>query len=523
MSALLSPSAALEYHLRNHPDFTAVSDDSGDYSYQRLGEDIHRVINGFESLGLTADDRVAVISKNRYEGLVMILAALMGGPVVVPVNRRIALDEMLWIIRDSQATAVLADAEVAEGLDAELRDFVPESLRLALDPDQEGWTQFSHWLADQSAGHGTKEAQPDRNYLQIYTSGTSGRPKGVVLSEKNCLGQLFALLATVDVNLVAGETMYEALPLFHVGGVFVSIWALSRGAHLLYRQDFVPQEADDLLSSGQVQHATMVPAMIHACLTGSEKPAEAYRFLKTVMYGASPIARSTLCDAVTRYGCEFLQVYGMTETHSVISVLTAADHKEIVANPHSSLVESAGRPVVGTVLSITDSQGNAKPQGQVGEIRVSSQHVMTGYWNNPQATEESMSGSFLCTGDAGFVDERGYLYIVDRLKDIIVSGGENISSLEVESALLRHPDVADVAVIGVPDPQWGEAVTALVVSQDERIDGEALKAYCKAELGGLKAPKTIHQVDAIPRNAAGKILKAQLRKDFWGGELRNVS
>ena len=525
MQALLRADSGYEYHVRHRPDALAVVDEQTELSYAQLDDQVNRLISGLRRAGLGASDRIAVVAKNRAEMVVLLLAALKGGPVCVPINRRVAPAEMLWIIHHAQCVAVFADAECAQALDAGLHEQIPLSQRFVLDEGEAvpAWQAFQPWLQDQNASAISVNGEPNRPYLQIYTSGTSGRPKGVVLTTGNSLAQLTAVLLTMDAELSIGDCMYQALPLFHVGGVFASLWVLNRGVTLLLRQDFIPQVTDDLLASGMLQHATLVPAMIQACLAATEGEASRYSALKTIMYGASPISRPVLSAAVDRYRCDFVQVYGMSETHSVISALTCADHRKIVADPACDLVASAGRAVAGTQLSICDPLGNELPIGVVGEIRVSSQHVMAGYWNSQQATDEAIRDGQLCTGDAGRLDEQGYLFIVDRLKDIIVSGGENISSLEVESALLQHPAITDVAVIGTPSEQWGEAVTALVVSSDPHLSTGDVQEFCKPLLGGFKIPKRVECVEAIPRNAAGKILKNSLRESFWKGEQRHVS
>lgn len=523
MSASTRAFDAFDYQVRTHGKNLAVSDESGDFTFADLNQYANRVINGFRDAGLQAGDRVAVIAKNRVEMVGLILASMKGGPVLVPVNRRISADEMQWIIRDADCKAIIADVEVAGMLNDDLPESIPDNLKFVLDPCDFEWQCYGQWLSKQ---HCTAVEAPEdvqRDYLQIYTSGTSGRPKGVVLTERNCIGMQAAVLATVDAELQVGQSMYEALPLFHVGGVFATLWALGRGVCVVLRQDFSPVEIDAMMASGKLQHAALVPAMIQACLAHTEADAGGYPELRSILYGASPIARSTLSAAVDRYNCSFMQVYGMTETHSVISVLTCEDHRQIIADAECQLTASAGRAAAGTELKICDPEGVELEGGEVGEICVRSQHIMNGYWKKPEATAESIKDGFLATGDAGYVDADGYLFIVDRLKDIIVTGGENVSSLEVESVIARHDQVADVAVIGVPDERWGETVMALVITKNGELDTKGLVEFCKPYLGGFKIPKRIEVVEAIPRNAAGKILKAQLRKDYWQGEGRRVS
>lgn len=522
MASELHALSGYEFFVRTCPDAVAIEDDQRCVSFAELDACVERALAGLSKAGLSSKDRVAVIAKNRLEVVILLLASLKGGPVCVPVNRKVSISEMSWIIGNAEAMAVCADAECAHALSAELSDQIPERLRFCFDAQQIGWQDFWGWLDEQrplSKPSGRDQAQ---DYLQIYTSGTSGRPKGVVLTPSNALGQLTAILLTMDVDFAPGDTLYEALPLFHVGGVFVSLWALNRGLHLVYRQEFTPQHAEDLLASGRINHAVMVPAMIQACLSATTPKAGGYPGLKTLLYGASPITHSVLSKAAQRFACDFAQIYGMTESHSVISAMTCADHRRLLEGGQTHLGASAGRAVAGTTLSICDALGRELDAGEVGEIRVSSQHVMRGYWNNTDATAEAIRDGQLCTGDAGYVDHEGYLYIVDRLKDIIVSGGENVSSLEVESVVIRHPAIVDVAVIGTPSDEWGEAVTALIVVADEPVECGELREFCRPHLGAFKIPSRVELVDQIPRNAGGKILKARLRDAYWQGQGRHV-
>lgn len=527
MTQSIHPAAGVAFHARSRPQAIAIEDDQRALSYAELVAQVAALRQGLDAAGLRAGARVGVVAKNRAEVLVLILASLSGGPVCVPINRRLPAEEMAWQLQHAKCAAVFADAEAALQLAPHLADTIPETQRYCLDTPPADWASYGAQVdaaAAANAGAALESATADagRPYLQIYTSGTSGRPKGVVLSEGNALAQLSALLLSVDAALLPGEGMYQALPLFHVGGIFASLWGLSRGLTLRLRADFAPAVALELLADAQTQHAALVPAMIQACLQ-PPPPQGGFANLKTILYGASPISTAALAAAVDRFACDFLQVYGMSETHSVISILGCADHRRIVAEPDCGLATSAGRAVAGTTLRIRDADGRALGVGEIGEICVASAHVMSGYWQAPEATADALHEGELRTGDAAYLDEQGYVHIVDRLKDIIVTGGENVSSLEVESALAAHPDVADVAVIGTPDARWGETVTALVVPRPGvGIDEAALQTYCKARLGGFRAPRRFELIDEIPRNAGGKILKAALRKRYWEQEMRHV-
>ncbi|CAA0104129.1 Long-chain-fatty-acid--CoA ligase FadD13 [Zhongshania aliphaticivorans] len=507
--------SGIVYHAQYFPDTTAVTDDIGSYSYRELLDDALRTVSAFRQAGLMASDRVAMASDNRYEAIVLILSGLLGGPVIVPVNRRMSAAEMMWVITHSQAKILVCDSEAMSALTAVEGHGLQEIQCMTFEGGGTGLKSenkpFLSWLRTFTAADFDHHYQASRPYLQVYTSGTSGKPKGVVLTEENCLGQLSSLLMCLDVSLARGDSFYEGLPLFHVGGIMVTLLALSRGLALRFLGSFNPSAVLDMICTKQVVHVALVPAMIQACQNGDRNTA-ALQQLQTIMYGASPITETLLRNAKTRYQCDFFQIYGMTETHSVITVLGSSDHEQLFAN--KILAGTAGKPVPGAHLQIVDDQGVPLTPGQPGEIRVSCQHTMSGYWQNEAATNETVQEGYLYTGDVGFINDHGFLYIMDRKKDLIISGGENVSSLEVESALMAHPDINDVAVIGLPDERWGEMVTAVVVRSSDSVSEQDILAFSKNALAGFKTPKRIIFSDVIPRNANGKILKKNLRETY---------
>ncbi|CAA0092551.1 Long-chain-fatty-acid--CoA ligase FadD13 [Zhongshania aliphaticivorans] len=519
MTIGLHPFAAINLHCATHPNTIAVNDDNNSYTFETLRKNAWQAVNGFKTLGLTSQDRVSVVCKNRYEIMVLLTAALLGGPVIVPINRRLTKDELCWIINDAQSQCIVMDSEIAETL-GDVDIAIQFVLKDATSSQKSYGPCFSEWLEQQSPRKTELILTADRDYLQVYTSGTSGFPKGVVLTEGNSISQLTSLTLTLDIAILAGERMYQALPLFHVGGIFISLMCLSRGASLFLRSEFNPAETCNLIAKESLQHAALVPAMIQACSSIGDTGEKTFNTLKSIFYGASPISETVLRAAHQHFNCDFVQIYGMTETHSVISMLGARDHREIFNIVDSPLIRSAGRPILGTTIAIIDYDGNAVKQGDVGEIRVRSDLVMKEYWNNSKATKESIQDGYLLTGDIGRIDDRGYLFVVDRLKDIIVSGGENIASLEVESVLMQHPAVTDAAVIGAPHEKWGEIVLALLVVNTD-VDTAEINEFTRRYLSGFKVPKCILFIDSIPRNAGGKILKRKLRDTYSTLDINN--
>jgi acyl-CoA synthetase (AMP-forming)/AMP-acid ligase II len=292
----------------------------------------------------------------------------------------------------------------------------------------------------------------------------------------------------------------------------------------LYIQgDFMPAEVVRALHEERIVYATLVPAMIQACLVTVPHVAEShYPDLRLIGYGASPIAEQTLRRAIEVFKCDFVQAYGMTETTAVLTCLSPADHQRALTEKPALLL-SAGRPVIGTEVCVVDEHDRPLPHGTIGEIIARGPQLMRGYWNRPEESAAALRGGWMHSGDAGIIDDEGYVYIQDRVKDMLVSGGENIYPRVVEEVLFQHPAIADAAVIGVPDAQWGETVKAIVVlRQGARATGEEIIDFCRSKLGGFERPRSVDFVEALPRNPSGKVLKRVLREPYWVGHQRHV-
>jgi fatty-acyl-CoA synthase len=302
---------------------------------------------------------------------------------------------------------------------------------------------------------------------------------------------------------------------------FSTVWF---GGSLFIFEDFHPVHAVQAMSDERIGRALLVPAMIQACLVMVPDVAKRrYDALRYIVYGASPISEATLSHAIDVFGCDFLQGYGMTETTAAVTYLLPSDHKRALAG-RPELLLSAGRAMVGTEVRVVDANDQPVPTGEVGEIVARGPQMMRGYWNLPDATREALRGGWMHTGDAGRMDADGYLFISDRVKDMIVSGGENVYPREVEEVLFQHPAIADVAVIGVPDDKWGETVKAIVVLREgNAADAEAILAHCHGRLAGYKRPRSVDFVTELPRNPSGKVLKRELREPYWAGRTRRVS
>jgi acyl-CoA synthetase (AMP-forming)/AMP-acid ligase II len=362
----------------------------------------------------------------------------------------------------------------------------------------------------------------DDPFIQLYTSGTTGNPKGVVISHHNLLQLTLMNVIATPLRPQPGSAGIVCAPLFHIGGAGSIVAGLFNGQHTLLHRIFDPARLVDDMESNPVTSIFLVPAMIMAILQLPDIDKRDFSQLQTIFYGASPISETVLRRAMEVFQCEFVQMYGMTETTGTVVNLTPDDHRRALAGK-PELLRSCGRPSVGVQIKIMDLEGRECPIGEVGEIWVRSDTNMLHYYNLPQATAENLTDGWIHTGDAGYLDGEGYLYLKDRIKDMVVSGGENIYPVEVENALAKHDAVADVAVIGVPDNQYGEALLAFVVTKPgTSLDIETMIAFCRDKIAGYKIPRQLQVVKELPRNPSGKILKKILREPYWQDQGRDV-
>jgi acyl-CoA synthetase (AMP-forming)/AMP-acid ligase II len=487
-------------------------------TFADLEKHANQVANGLLALGVKPGDRIGYLAKNTDVYYEMLFGAAKVRAVMNGVNTRLAAPEVKFILSDAKATVLFVGKDFYAMIDT-IKAELPDLKRIiTIDGDREDWDFYPSWRNSKSAADPGIKAEGDDDVIQLYTSGTTGLPKGVQLTNDNYLSFFSQAKLLEWSSYDAGDAVMNAMPLFHVAGVNAGVLGVAQGAKTVILREIDPQLILKLIGEHRIAHAFWVPAVILMLTQQPNIKQIDFSSLKQVFYGASPISEALLRTAVEIMGARFTQLYGLTETVGAGTFLPPEAH-----DPSWGKLRSCGLPWPGAVVRVVDGDGKPVPTGEVGEIVIKSGFIMKGYWNREDATREAIRDGFFHTGDAGYFDEDGYLYIHDRVKDMIVSGGENVYPAEVENAIFGAPGVADVAVIGVPDEKWGEAVKAIVVkAAGEDPSPESIIAWARERIAAYKCPKSIDFIDALPRNPSGKILRKDLREPYWKGMTRRV-
>ncbi|WP_298673335.1 long-chain-fatty-acid--CoA ligase [uncultured Sphingomonas sp.] len=506
---------ALRHHAATRPDGVALRHNGRVTSYAAFDAHADQVANAMIAMGLKKGDRIAYLGKNSDHAIELALGAARAGVVFVPIIWRLAPPEIAYILEDSGAAALFVEPAFAA-----IGEAAAQHGLAVIAMDDAGYVA----LRDGAPATPPPVSVSEEDIvLQLYTSGTTGKPKGVMLSHANGIRQRANQIAAgIDWLLSEpGDTTIIAMPYGHIGGVGVVLGAINNGQELIVHAEYDPGAVIDAIAAHRVKRLFLVPAAIGIMLQHPKAADADFSSIETLSYGASPIPLPLLKQAVERIGCGFVQVYGMTETWGGVVALPPEDHRP----DREHKMTAAGKALAGVELKIIDADGNALPPGAIGEVAIRSPNNTTGYWGKPEETARALIGDgWLRTGDAGLLDEEGYLFIQDRIKDMIITGAENVYPAEVESAIYGHPAVADVAVIGIPDARWGEAVKAIVVLKPgEPADADAIIAHARARIAGFKCPKSVDFIAALPRNPSGKILRRELREPFWAGHDRRVN
>lgn len=488
----------------------------GDIRLTRRGllDRVARLASALRELGMRDGDRVAMLAANGHAYVEFYFAVLWGGGVVVPVNSRFSLAEMVEQVADAGPVVLIADQAFAQAA-TQVQGEAPSIrtvLQIGMSSSSGNVVDYETAIADARPCEDAMRSGEDLACL-FYTGGTTGRAKGVMLSHRNLWANAVVTAARLgfDESLVS----LHAGPLFHLGaGARVYTTAVVGGRHVVIPR-FTPHDVLAAIARDKVTVATFVPTMLAMMLDLPDLDAYDLSSLRMITYGASPMPTSVLAKCLARFPLvRFAQSYGMTELSPVATILGPEDH---LPETPAKRLRSAGRPVSSAEIQIVDSNDVELGRGETGEIIVRGPMVMQGYWNQPELTARTLRGGWMHTGDSGYVDEDGYLHVADRIKDMIISGGENVYSIEVENAIATHPDVAQCAVIGIPDERWGETVHAVIVPRAAgALTADMIRSHCRGLIADYKCPRSVDFRDQpLPLSSVNKINKAELRAPYW--------
>ena len=504
-------------HARRRAEATAFLCEGRQSTFAQFHGATSRVANGLIAAGITQQVRFAYLCRNSDHVFELLYGGIKARAVAVGVNWRLSRDEIIYILKDSEARWLFTDAATLHLARAAADNCPSISELIAFDaPGGEGARDYLSWRNKQPDSDPACAAHSDDVVCQLYTSGTTGCPKGVPLSHRNFLEQRRAAADTGSwMNADEGSIALVVMPTYHVGGLTMGTIAFHQGATTVVSKNPDPESLIATIEQHQVTHVFLVPAVIQSLLDGCQGKPEPLRSLRLLRYGAAPISAALLRQTRATLSCDLMQVYGMTEATGTVACLPPADHDDSEAEGR---MRSCGRPLAHVDICIMDAQGRPLPVGVIGEICIRAGSVMAGYWRQPKATADAFYDEWYRSGDAGYLDEAGYLYLRDRIKDLIISGGENIYPAEVENVICDHEAVAEAAVIGVPDPRWGEVVKAIVVlRQGSNVSQADLIQFIRERIAGFKVPKSIDFMEQLPRNPSGKILRRKLRVPYWSG------
>jgi len=505
-----------------YPDKTAVIDGERSFTYAQVGARTAALARFFQARGIEPADRISVLEVNSHAYLETYYAAAGIGAILNPLNYRLAPKEIAYILRDSGSRWLLVNTQFA----SQVQGLIEEDTPL------EGiiWIGGQQTLPGPMACHDYETAiethtgpfdpvptrQDDVAHL-YYTSGTTGRPKGVMLTHKNVC--LHALGTIAELKLVDSDIWAHIAPMFHLADAWATFAFTWVGAcHVMVGQ-FEPETVMSTIETEHITLSNLIPTMLNLMIKHPRIGEFDFSSLRVILSGGAPIAPQVVRSIMESFGCDYIQTYGMTETSPYLTFSILKQHlQELSAEDQLKFKSKTGRPFMGVELKVVDENANSVPpdEQQVGEIWVRGDTVTTGYWNLPDETARAFTDGWLRTGDLAVVDTEGYVNIVDRKKDMIVTGGENVYSTEVENVLYMHPQVLEAAVFGVPDDKWGEAVTAAVVLKPDESAGEAeIIEFCKQYQASYKTPKSIIFLDELPKTGSGKITKKVLRDPYW--------
>lgn len=512
----------LRHVVRRKPDVVGITFEGRSFTWREVNDRVNRFANGLLSIGLSRGEKIAILAQNSHQYAEAYLAFAKIGLVAVPINWRSNAAEAAFILHDSEAQALVVDQEYVE-LIASLPADLPCLQRVVVFNANDGvgrTLDYEAFLQKNSANEPPVQAEPDDIRALAYTSGTTGMPKGAVITQRQMLASMANNL--IEIAIPRERPALLVLPFFTGYGAYQVFCALYTLSPMIIHRHFEAADTLRAIERHSVAQVALVPTMLVALCNAPNAQSCDLKSLELVIYGGSVIAPTVLKNAMDLFKCGFCQVYGMVEAGGYVMFLTPEDHAQSMKSSEKRLL-STGRAAQYAEIKLVDEQAHEVPARTHGELLVKSDSTVSGYWKQPELTAETIRDGWLYTGDIAYRDEDGYIYLVDRKKEMIISGGVNIYPSEVEAVLYRHAAVAQAAVIGVPDEYWGEALKAVVelkngmhATEREIID------FCQQHLAGHKKPKSVEFVDRLPISSTGKVAKLEIRKRYWSGLERQI-
>lgn len=510
---------------RTFPDNLATAHGPRRSTYAKFNARTNRVANALSALGVVRGDHVAILMYNRPEMLEAMFACFKAGCGAVPINFRLHPQECAFIIDHCGAKAIIISSEFEEAI-ASIKGLIPQVNDIVVVGPAESSepTAYESMLASQSDQFADVDVDVDVVAWLFYTSGTTGQPKGAMLTHRNLLAMTMNFYADMSCNFGPDDVTLHAAPLSHGSGLYALPNVGKAAAHVFLESlSFSTEAVFRTIQAYGVTNMFAAPTMIMRLIDSPAVDRFDHSSLSAISYGGGPMLVEDLTRAMEKLGACLVQLYGQGESPMTITYLPHRDHVRDGDAEQMKRLASAGIARTDVEVRIHDQGDNEVASGEMGEVVTRSDLVMKGYWRDPEATAETLRNGWLHTGDMGYLDDRGYLFLMDRSKDMIISGGENIYPREIEEVIIQHPAVAEVAVIGVPDPEWGEAIKAVVaVAPDMQVTEAQLLEFCQDHIASYKKPKSIDFIAELPKNNYGKIVKNELREKYWQGRTRRV-
>jgi acyl-CoA synthetase (AMP-forming)/AMP-acid ligase II len=501
-----------EARIRSHK--LAVVDGDKEYNYQEVNHRVNRLANALLEMGVAKGEKIAFMGNNSHQFVEFYFAIAKIGSIAVPINARFSSNEASYVLRNAEVTLLIYDEDMEETIQ-KMRTTIPEVTQY-ISTGNAGYNVLSYeeLISCTSDAEPHEAVEPDDIAMIMFTSGATGFPRGVVSTHRNIMANTNTMCLELD--LVPEDVSLLAMPLFHLGGLWPMLSMVYRGGTTILMTRFDLEPMFEIIQKRKVTFINLVPTVLGRIISHPNISSYNLKSIRLIMYAGAPIPREQLKNAMKLLGHHRLTTgLGATEANGALVHFRSSEHT--LEGPMASKLGSVGKDAMGVQIAIVDEEGKEVPNGQPGEIIGKGGNIAQSYWKLPKESAETFKDGWLYTGDIGYRDQDGYIFIVDRKKDIIISGGENVSSREVEEVFYQHPGVYEAAVVGVPDNEWGESIKAVIALKAEfvgKVDDKELIEFCGARLAGYKKPRSIDFLTELPKNAAGKIDKSALKKHY---------